>query len=204
MLCILVFIILVFITSTIVDIPNENDTCIVKEGDQFPSFINHGYGGTETVLCSMDTCLCDGSNTRYKGCQSCCCSRRERTEGNESITYEEIILCSSILIFLKSFVLKISKIILVALQKHVYWRNNLITLVDLKGFTLAYWEIIAGTMSGKFIKRLQLTSIFDPVFWHLLKTDFGIANRHLQKYSSPGALNYFLNFSEKYSTKGFF
>ena len=89
MLCILVFIILVFITSTIVDSPNENDTCIVKEGDQFPSFINHGYGGTETVLCSMDTCLCNGSNTRYKGCQSCCCSRRERTEGNESITYEE-------------------------------------------------------------------------------------------------------------------
>ena len=77
-----------FISSTPVSSLNINDTCIFKDKDKFPSFISHMGGNTEIILCSNDTCICDGSDTGYKGCQRCCCAIRERFEGNESLTFE--------------------------------------------------------------------------------------------------------------------
>ena len=76
------------ISSTPLSSSNINDTCIFQDGDKFPSFIYHMGGNTEIILCSNDTCLCDGSDTGYKGCQSCCCAIRERIEGNESLKFE--------------------------------------------------------------------------------------------------------------------
>ena len=77
-----------FISSTPLSSSNINDTCIFKDGDKFPSFIYHMGGNTEILLCSNLTCHCDGSDTGYKGCQSCCCGIREGTEGNGSLTFE--------------------------------------------------------------------------------------------------------------------
>ena len=43
---------------------------------------------TDIIQCSNETCLCNGSNTGYKDCQSCCCAIRERFEGNGSHKFE--------------------------------------------------------------------------------------------------------------------
>ena len=77
-----------FISSTPLSSSNINDRCIFKDGDKFPSFIYHMGGNTEIILCSNDTCLCNGSDTGYKDCQSCCCAIRERIEGNGSLKFE--------------------------------------------------------------------------------------------------------------------
>ena len=80
---------LAFISSTPLSSSDIKDTCIFKDGDTFPSFIYHvGGGNTVIISCSNDTCICDGSNIGYIGCQSCCCAIRQRTEGNESLTFE--------------------------------------------------------------------------------------------------------------------
>ena len=76
-----------FISSTPLSGSDINDTCLFKDGDKFPSFIYQMGDNTEIILCSNTTCLCDGSDTGYKGCQSCCCAIKERTEGNGSLLF---------------------------------------------------------------------------------------------------------------------
>ena len=79
---------LVLISSTTLGSRKINDTCIFKEGEKFPSFINHMGDVIDIIQCSNETCLCNGSNTGYKDCQSCCCAIRERFEGNGSHKFE--------------------------------------------------------------------------------------------------------------------
>ena len=74
-----------FIYSTPVGNEQTRDTCFFKDGVKTPYFLY--YLTNEQFIeigCSRDTCLCDGSNTGYTGCQSCCCTIREKREGNES------------------------------------------------------------------------------------------------------------------------
>ena len=68
--------------STPVNQPETNDRCLFKDGDRFPTFMLYVNGKTTELLCSNDTCLCNGTNTGYIGCQSCCCTIRERIQGN--------------------------------------------------------------------------------------------------------------------------
>ena len=73
------------IYSTPVGNQQTRDTCFFKDGVKNPYFLY--YLSVEQPIeieCSKDTCLCDGSNTGYRGCQSCCCTIREKHEGNES------------------------------------------------------------------------------------------------------------------------
>ena len=65
---------------------HSRDTCTFRDGEKVPTFMYH-LGGDQfiEILCSKDTCHCDGSNTGYKGCQSCCCAMREKHEGNKKI-----------------------------------------------------------------------------------------------------------------------
>ena len=79
---------LVFISSTTLGSRKVKDKCIFKEGDKFPSFIRHVGDITDTIPCSNNTCLCNGSRTGYKDCQSCCCAIRERFKGNGSLKFE--------------------------------------------------------------------------------------------------------------------
>ena len=70
-----------FVYATPVNEPGTNGRCLFKDRDRFPTFMHHVSGKTIELLCSNDTCLCDGTNTGYKGCQSCCCTIRERIQG---------------------------------------------------------------------------------------------------------------------------
>ena len=72
------------ISSNPVSNEHNRDTCIFRDGEKVPTFIYH-LGGDQfiEILCSKDTCHCDGSSTGYKGCQSCCCAMREKHEGNK-------------------------------------------------------------------------------------------------------------------------
>ena len=65
--------------------PETNDRCLFKDGDQFPTFTHDSNGKTTELLCCNDTSLCDGTNTGYKGCQSCCCTIKEKIQGNENL-----------------------------------------------------------------------------------------------------------------------
>ena len=74
-----------FIYSTPVGNQQTTDTCFFKDGVKNPYFLYYlGDGQFVKIKCSRDTCLCDGSKTGYTGCQSCCCTIREKREGNES------------------------------------------------------------------------------------------------------------------------
>ena len=74
-----------FIYSTPVGNEQTRDTCFFKDGIKNPYFLYY-LGGEQyiEIKCSKDTCHCDGSNTGYTDCQSCCCTIKEKREGNES------------------------------------------------------------------------------------------------------------------------
>ena len=75
-----------FICSTPLNEPKANDNCTFKDGDRFPTFLFHKNGKSVEVSCAAnDICLCDGTNAGYKGCQSCCCTIRERIHGNKNL-----------------------------------------------------------------------------------------------------------------------
>ena len=74
-----------FIYSTPVGNQQTRDTCFFKDGVKNPYFVFHLSGEQYIEIeCSKAICQCDGSNTGYTGCQSCCCTIREKREGNES------------------------------------------------------------------------------------------------------------------------
>ena len=62
------------------------DTYIFKDEEKVPTFLYHLIGGRYIeIKCSRDICHCDGSNTGYRDCQSCCCAMRKKNEGNQKI-----------------------------------------------------------------------------------------------------------------------
>ena len=74
-----------FIYSTPVGNQQTRDPCFFKDGIKYPYFLYYLDGEQYIeIKCSKDTCLCDGSNTSYTGCQCCCCTIKEKREGNES------------------------------------------------------------------------------------------------------------------------
>ena len=80
----LLFAVMNLISSSPVSNKHNRDNCIFKDGEKVPTFIYQLSGDQYVqILCSKDTCHCDGSNTGYKGCQSCCCAMRQKNEGNE-------------------------------------------------------------------------------------------------------------------------
>ena len=73
------------ICSTPMNEPKTNDRCRFKDENRFPTFLHYVNGKRTEILCSNVTCQCDGTNTGYLGCQSCCCTARERIQGNENL-----------------------------------------------------------------------------------------------------------------------
>ena len=59
----------------------NTEFCSFKGDDKNPSFLYNKGGQSVEILCTNETCHCDGSKTGYEDCQKCCCSIRERFEG---------------------------------------------------------------------------------------------------------------------------
>lgn len=80
----LFFTVLICISSVPLNNEPDRDTCKFKDGYSRPTFVY--FMGVEkmNILCSNDSCHCDGSSTGYPGCQNCCCTVRERIEGNDT------------------------------------------------------------------------------------------------------------------------
>ena len=71
------------VSSSAINTEINNEFCSFKDGDKNPTFLYNKGGQSVEILCTNETCHCDGSNTGYKGCQKCCCSIRERSEGKK-------------------------------------------------------------------------------------------------------------------------
>ena len=80
----LFFTVLICISTVPLNNESDRDTCKFKDGDSRPTFVYSMGGEKIDILCSVDSCHCDGSSTGYTGCQNCCCTIRERTEGNDA------------------------------------------------------------------------------------------------------------------------
>ena len=74
------------ICSTPLNGPKTKEKCTFKDGDRIPTFLYFVNGESTEVLCSNGNCQCNGSNTGYKGCQSCCCTIRERIHSNKNLS----------------------------------------------------------------------------------------------------------------------
>lgn len=75
------FTVVIYNSSVPLNNEPDRDTCKFKDGDRRPTFVYSMGGEKIDILCSTDSCHCDGSSTGYSGCQNCCCTVRERIEG---------------------------------------------------------------------------------------------------------------------------
>ena len=149
-LIVVLFGVINLISSNPVSNNHNRDTCTFRDGEKVPTFMYH-LGGDQfiEILCSKDTCHCDGSNTGYKGCQSCCCAMREKHEGNKKINkihsrvnsfFSKVAGC-----WQPEILLKIGSIVGIALGMLWTFAKQLFFNIPLEIFFFVSWTIFFPT-----------------------------------------------------------
>lgn len=78
------------VSSAAINTEINTEFCSFKGDDKNPSFLYNKGGQSVEILCTNETCHCDGSKTGYEDCQKCCCSIRERFEGKSFFVFEGV------------------------------------------------------------------------------------------------------------------